>query len=87
MLEDDRSHYGVLISAAAGKISFYAGGDSIDPFGLNNQYLATLQRSHIFPGHTSGNDQVTLELARKHQSSLYSTYSVLDLDLISRPQT
>jgi len=85
-LEDDRSHYGVLILAAAGKIPFYAGGDCIDRYGLNDPYLATLQRPQFFPGHSSGNDQVALELAQKHQSGVYSTYSVLDLDLISGPQ-
>lgn len=86
VLEDDRSRYGVLVLAAAGKIPFYAGGDCIDLYGLNDPYLATLQRSQFFPGQSSGNDQVALELAHKHPSSIYSTYSVLDLDLISGPQ-
>jgi hypothetical protein len=40
-LEVERSRYGVLISAAAGKIPYYAGGECIDPFGLNDPYLAT----------------------------------------------
>jgi len=84
-LQEDRAYYGVLIAGAAGKIPFYAGGDCIDPWGLNDPYLATLLRARFIPGHSSGNDQAAIELAKSHPTGVYSTFSFLDTDIIPEP--
>ena len=83
---EDRDSYGVVVIIAAGKIPFYAGGDFIDSLGLNDPYLARLQRERFVPGHSAGDDAAALELAASHQSKIYSTFSYLNTDLISGPQ-
>jgi hypothetical protein len=85
-LEKDRQNYGVLIAGAAGKIPFYAGGDCIDPLGLNDPYLATQKRSKFMPGHSAGSDLVAIEMARSHPAGVYSTFSFLDTNIISTPE-
>jgi hypothetical protein len=81
-LEMDRQNYGVLIAGAAGKIPFYAGGDCIDPFGLNDPYLATQKRSRFMPGHSAGSDLAAIEMALLHPSGVYATFSFLDTNII-----
>lgn len=86
-LEVERSRYGVLISAAAGKIPYYAGGDCIDPFGLNDPYLATKQRPKFMPGHSAGSDLAAIEMARSHPSGVYATFSFLDKNIVPSPES
>jgi hypothetical protein len=85
-VSDDRSKYGVLVTTAAGKISFYAGGDCIDNLGLNDPYLATLKRDQFVPGHSAGNDQAAIELAQSHPSGIYSRFSYIDPKYIHGPE-
>jgi hypothetical protein len=85
-LESDRERYGVLVTFAAGKIPFYAGGDNIDLLGLNDPYLATLKQEKFFPGHSAGNIQAAIELASLHPIGIYSTFSYLDPDFIKGPE-
>lgn len=84
-LESDRDHFGVLITFAAGKIPFYAGGDNIDLLGLNDAYLATLKQDQFSPGHSSGNIHAAIELANSHPSGISSTFSYLDPQFINSP--
>jgi len=83
---EDREHYGVLIVDAAGKVPFYAGGDCIDSLGLNDPYLATINRLEFIPGHSAGSGAAAIEIARQHPSGVYSTLSFLDLDIIHGPE-
>jgi hypothetical protein len=85
-LQADRPSYGVLIAGAAGKLPFFAGGDCLDPFGLNDPYLATLQRPQFTPGHSAGSDLAAIEIARDHPAGMYTTYSFLDPVLIRSPE-
>ena len=62
-LEADRERYGVLITFAAGKIPFFAGGDNIDMLGLNDPLLATLKQDRFVPGHSSGDAQAAIKIA------------------------
>jgi len=82
----ERNRYGVLISFAAGKIPFYAGGDCIDSIGLNDPYLATIKRSQFVPGHSSGDEQAAIELIRNHPAGVYTTFSYLDQDILHSPE-
>ena len=81
-IEKNRQDYGVLIAGAAGKIPFYAGGDCIDPFGLNDPYLATQKRFRFMPGHSAGSDLAAIEMALLHPSGVYATFSFLDTYII-----
>jgi hypothetical protein len=85
-VEADRERYGVLITFAAGKIPYYAGGDNIDLIGLNDPYLATLRQDAFVPGHSSGNTEEAIKLASSHGSGTYSTFSFLDPDFIQKPE-
>ena len=85
-IAEDRDYYGVLISPAAGKIPFFAGGDNIDTFGLNDDYLATISRDTFAPGHSSGGDEEAVELAREHLSGVYSVFSLLHQDVLRKPE-
>jgi hypothetical protein len=84
-VEADRDRYGVLITHAAGKIPFYAGGDVIDNLGLNDPYLATFKRDPFVPGHSAGNDQAAIELAQSHPSEIYSRFSYISPNFIKGP--
>jgi hypothetical protein len=86
-IEDERDKYGVVITFAAGKIPFYAGGDFIDSIGLNDPYLATLKRDSFVPGHSAGNENAAVEIARNHPIGIYSMFSYLNEGLIERPDT
>ena len=77
----------MLITGVAGKIPFYAGGDCIDPFGLNDPYLATQQRSRFIPGHSAGSDLAAIEMAQAHPSGTYSTFSFLDTNIVPSPES
>ncbi len=74
-----RAQYGTVVVYAAGKLPFYAGGDFIDTLGLNDSELARIQRPRFIPGHSAGNDQMAIQLARA-SSALYS-YLAPNLDL------
>jgi hypothetical protein len=82
----DRSKYGVLITTAAGKIPFYAGGDCIDNLGLNDPYLATIKRDLFVPGHSAGDDFAAIELAKSHPAGIYSRFSYIDPNFINGPE-
>ena len=84
-LESDRERYGVLITFAAGKIPFYAGGDNIDMLGLNDPVLATLQQDSFVPGHSSGDAQAAIEIATSRTPGTYSTFSYFDPYFIKYP--
>ena len=85
-IEKDRQRYGVIISPAAGKIPFYAGGDCIDPYGLNDPYLASVERSKFTPGHSAGSEREAIIIAQEHPLGVYTTYSFFDPSILSGPQ-
>jgi hypothetical protein len=85
-IEADREEYGVVISFAAGKIPFYAGGDFIDSIGLNDPYLATLERENFIPGHSAGNEDEAIKLALTHSEGKYSIFSYLSEEIIQHPE-
>ena len=85
-LAEDRSRYGVLVTQSAGKIPFYAGGDCIDTFGLNDPYLATISQERFMPGHSSGSGSGAIELAKLHPIGVYATFSFLDPVLLAGPE-
>jgi len=85
-LESDREKYGVLVIHAAGKVPYFGGGDSIDLLGLNDPYLATLTQDKFFPGHSAGNIEAAIDIAKKHPIGVYSTFSYLDSDFIEGPE-
>jgi hypothetical protein len=84
-VEEDREKYGVVITFAAGKIPFYAGGDFIDSIGLNDPYLATLKRDGFVPGHSAGSENEAVDLVRSHPAGVYSMFSYLDESFIKQP--
>jgi hypothetical protein len=84
-LEADRERYGVLITFAAGKIPFFAGGDNIDMLGLNDPLLATLQQDRFVPGHSAGDAQAAFKIASEETQGPYSTFSYLDPYFIKKP--
>jgi hypothetical protein len=81
----DREYYGVMIARAAGKIPFYAGGDFIDPYGLNDAELAQIARPTFYPGHSAGDDRLAIKIAQSHLSGIYSLFTYPDQKLISDP--
>ncbi len=85
-MQYDRPSYGVVVTIPAGKIPFFAGGDFIDALGLNDPSLSSYRRDQFVPGHSAGSDQAALELARLHQSGIYSLFSYLDSTIISGPE-
>jgi hypothetical protein len=85
-INTNRDQFGVVITFAAGKIPFYAGGDCIDSIGLNDPYLATLKRDTFVPGHSAGNEDAAIDLARNHPQGIYSTFSYLNERLIEQPE-
>lgn len=81
----NRDHYGVLIASAAGKIPFYAGGDCLDPFGLNDPDIAKIKRTSFYPGHSAGSMKAAIKLASQHPTGVYSIFSKLDQTMIESP--
>lgn len=85
-IEADRDNYGVLVTRAAGKIPFYAGGECIDALGLNDPYLATLKQDKFVPGHSAGSNMAAIELACSHPLGVYSTLTYLGSVIINNPE-
>lgn len=85
-IREEREDYGVLVTGAAGKIPFFAGGECIDSVGLNDPYLSSLQRESFIPGHSSGSDQTAIEIASTHPLGVYSVYTSFDLELLNKPE-
>ena len=70
-----RTMFGVLVSAPAGKIPFFADGDCIDPIGLNDPELARIQAPVFQPGHSSGSMSTALGIAhRKGRCSFFTFF-------------
>jgi arabinofuranosyltransferase len=85
-VEADRSRFGILVSGPAGKLPFFAGGDCIDPIGLNDPDLARIGTPRFQPGHSSGSMDVALALARQRGPASYFTFfPVPDSDNRNRP--
>ncbi len=78
-MASQRDLYGTVVTFGAGKIPFFAGGDFVDELGLNDPELAQVQRPRFIPGHSAGNDQVALEIARR--SSARYSYVAFNLNL------
>lgn len=68
----NRNRYGTIAIPTSGKIPFFAGGDFVDVYGLNDPYLATIKRPNFIPGHSSGSDSEAIEIARRHSPENYS---------------
>ena len=71
----DRQRYGTIAIGAAGKIPYFAGGDFVDYWGLNDPYLATVKRPTFIPGHSAGSDEGAIEIARQHSPDNYSYFT------------
>jgi len=82
----NRPFYGVFVTAMAGKVPFYAGGDCIDTYGLNDPYLSTIKREQFLPGHSAGSQEIAMQIARSHPSGIYSQYTGLDPVYIDNPK-
>jgi arabinofuranosyltransferase len=85
-ISQNRAYYGVLLSPPAGKVPFYAGGDCLDTYGLNDPELARLQRTRFQPGHSAGSEAAAVQLARQHPSGVYSLLANLDPAIVPGPQ-
>jgi len=72
-----RDEYGTVVIFPAGKIPFFAGGNFVDELGLNDPELALVQRPRFVPGHSAGNHELALEIAKQSSSS----YSYFDFNL------
>ncbi len=68
-----RDEYGTVVIAPAGKIPFFAGGNFVDELGLNDPVLAKVRRPRFVPGHSAGDHQMALEIARQ-SSPTYSYF-------------
>ena len=66
-----RDLYGTVVTAPAGKIPYFAGGDFVDELGLNDPDLARIARPVFLPGHSAGSHELALALA-KRSSPIYS---------------
>lgn len=81
-LELDREKYGVVVIHAAGKLPFFGGGDMVDVLGINDSYLATFSQEKFFPGHSAGDVDAALVVAKNHPIGIYSRFSYLDPEVI-----
>jgi arabinofuranosyltransferase len=70
----ERVRYGVLVCAPAGKLPYFAGGDCIDPIGLNDPDLARITTRRFQPGHSSGDMQAALDTAAKRGPVSFFTF-------------
>ncbi len=78
-IASQRSAYGTIVISPAGKIPFYAGGNFVDEFGINDPDLSKIKRAKFIPGHAAGSREAAIMIARQ-SSTLYS-YFGFGLDL------
>ena len=82
----NRPYYGVFVTWMAGKVPYYAGGDCIDTYGLNDPYLATIKQEQFLPGHSAGSPEIAMQIARSHPAGSYSQFTGLDPVYIDNPE-
>jgi hypothetical protein len=85
-MEKERWRYGVLVTSMAGKIPFFAGGDCIDSWGLNDPDLAKIPAKSFFPGHSSGSLEQASIIALERPTDFFTLSTNFRPDILKTPE-